>query len=125
MGVEQIGREIKENSMRKATFLTTMFGATLLFGIASATAQPTVEFQWTPEVERGVYSRVTRERIRTPPPAGFDVTVGAEVPAAVELYEVPADIEYAPVRRYRYTVHDDRVYVIDPGTRRVVRILRR
>ena len=111
--------------MRKATFLTTALGATLLFGIASANAQPTVEFQWTPEVERGVYSRVTRERVRTPPPAGFDIAIGAEVPAAVELYEVPADIEYAPVRRYRYTVHDDRVYVIDPSTRRVVRILRR
>ena len=38
---------------------------------------------------------------------------------------MPADIEYAPVRRYRYTVHSDRVYVIDPGTRRVVRIINR
>ena len=59
------------------------------------------------------------------PPAGFSVGVGAEVPANVELYEVPADIEYAPVRRYRYTVHENRVYVIDPGTRRVVRIINR
>jgi hypothetical protein len=111
--------------MRKSTFLSTMLGATLLFGIGPAVAQPTVEFQWTPEAERGVYSRVTRERIRTPPPAGFDVRVGAEVPAAVELYEVPDDIEYAPVRRYRYTVHEDRVYVVEPGTRRVIRIIRR
>jgi hypothetical protein len=110
--------------MRKSTFLTTLLGATLLFG-ASVMAQPAVEFQWTPEIEGNVYSRVTRERVRTPPPAGFDVRIGAEVPAGVELYEVPADIEYAPVRRYRYTVHEDRVYVIDPSSRRVVRILRR
>jgi Protein of unknown function (DUF1236) len=52
------------------------------------------------------------------------VTV-AEVPAGVELYDVPADIEYALVRRYRHTVHDDRVYMIDPGIRRVVRIINR
>jgi Protein of unknown function (DUF1236) len=111
--------------MSKSTLLSTVLGATLLFGIGSAAAQPTVEFQWTPETERGVYSRVTRERIRTPPRAGFNVTVGAEVPADVELYEMPADIEYAPVRRYRYTVHEERVYVIDPATRRVVRVISR
>jgi Protein of unknown function (DUF1236) len=111
--------------MSRASFLSTVLGAALLFGIGSAVAQPAVEFQWTPETERGVYSRVTRERVRTAPRAGFNVTVGAEVPADVELYDMPADIEYAPVRRYRYTVHEDRVYVIDPGTRRVVRIINR
>ena len=110
--------------MGKSTLLGTVLGATLLFS-ASAVAQPAVEFQWTPETDRGVYSRVTRERVRTAPRAGFNVTVGAEVPADVELYDMPADLEYAPVRRYRYTVHEDRVYVIDPGNRRVVRIINR
>src|SRR5919109_2249477 len=107
--------------MSRATFLSTVFGAALLFGVGSAVAQPAVEFQWTPETERGVYSRVTRERVRTAPRAGFNVTVGAEVPADVELYDMPADIEWAPVRRYRYTVYEDRVFVVDPTTRRVVR----
>jgi hypothetical protein len=112
--------------MRKTTTLLNLVaGAALLFSVSSPGAQPAVEFQWTPEVERGVYGRVTRERVRTAPPAGFSVTVGAEVPPAVELYEVPADIEYAPVRRYRYTVHEDRVFIVDPGTRKVIRIISR
>ena len=54
---------------------------------------------------------------------GFSATVGEEVPAAVELYEVPSDIEYPPVRRYRFTVRDDRLYIVDPDTRKVVRII--
>src|SRR5947209_4628191 len=100
-------------------------GTMLLLGIGPAAAQPAVEFEWTPEHERGVYSRVTRERVRTAPRAGFSVEVGAAVPEDVELYDMPADIEYAPVRRYRYTVHEDRVYVVDPSNRKVVRVIRR
>ena len=110
--------------MKKAACLGTALAAGIFLGAGSAAAQ-VVEFQWTPEHDRGVYSRVTRERVRVPPPAGFSVGVGAEVPADVEVYDIPADIEYAPVRRYRYTVHSDRVYVIDPGTRKVVRIINR
>ena len=72
---------------------------------------------------RGVYSRVTRERFRRAPRAGFNVEVGGAVPEDVELYDMPGDIEYAPVRRYRYTVHEDRVYVVDPSSRKVVRVI--
>ena len=110
--------------MRTRVTIGAVFGL-LLISAAPALPQAAVEFQWTPESERGVYSRVTRERVRTPPRAGFSVEVGAAVPDDVELYEMPADIEYAPVRRYRYTVHEDRVFVVDPGNRRVVRVIRR
>jgi hypothetical protein len=97
----------------------------LLWSAAPTFSQPAVEFEWTPEHERGVYNRVTRERVRTPPRAGFNVEVGAGVPEEVELYDMPADIEYAPARRYRYTVHEDRVYVVDPSSRKVVRVIRK
>ena len=104
--------------------LTAVAGATLAaLSVGSSLGQATAEFSWTPDIDRGFYGRVTRERIRTAPPTGFNVTVGAAVPAEVELYEVPADVEWAPVRRYRYTVHQDRVYVVDPGSRKVVRII--
>lgn len=103
--------------------LTAIAGAALALSVGSSPAQPTVEFSWTPEIDRGFYGRVTRERIRTAPPANFNIAVGADVPANVELYEVPADVEWAPVRRYRYTVYQDRVYVVDPGSRKVIRII--
>jgi hypothetical protein len=97
----------------------------MLVSVAPALAQPAVEFEWTPERERGVYSRVTRERVRRAPRADFNVEVGGAVPEDVELYDMPGDIEYAPVRRYRYTVHQDRVYVVEPGGRKVVRVIRK
>ena len=45
------------------------------------------------------------------------------VPADVELYEVPAAIEYAPVRRYRYVTHGNRLVFVEPGSRRIVRVI--
>ena len=109
--------------MRKIV-VTAVAGATLAaLSVGSSLGQATTEFTWSTDIDRGFYGRVTKERIRTAPPAGFNVTVGAVVPAEVELYEVPADVEWAPVRRYRYTVYQDRVYVVDPGSRKVVRII--
>lgn len=108
--------------MRKASLLSAVAGSMMLLTAASALAQ-VVEI--TPDEETEVYTTVTRERVRTPPPAGFNVTVGATVPADVELYPVPNTVRYAPYRQYRYTVMQDRVYIIDPGTRRVVRVINR
>jgi len=101
--------------------LSTGLLLVLLFGVGSSVAQPAVEFRWTSTIERGVYNRVTQEGVRTPP--RFSVTVGEKIPTAVELYDVPSDIEYAPLRRYRYTVRDDRLYIVGSDTRKVVRII--
>jgi hypothetical protein len=50
-----------------------------------------------------------------------EVRVGAVLPSSgVRYYEVPA--EYG-VRNYRYTVVNDRVVLVDPGTRRIVQIV--
>jgi hypothetical protein len=102
--------------------LTTAAGAAFLVSTGLAFAQAVVEF--TPEQEQEVYTTITRERIRTAPPAEFRARVGIEVPRSVELYEVPSSIEIAPVRRYRYMIIEDEVVLVDPGTRRVVRIIR-
>ncbi len=50
-----------------------------------------------------------------------EVRVGAVLPSSgVTYYEVPA--EYG-VRNYRYTVVNDRVVLVEPGTRRIVQIV--
>ena len=49
------------------------------------------------------------------------VTVGVVLPAdGIEYYQVPA--EYGAVR-YRYTIVNDQVVLVDPGTRKVVEIV--
>jgi hypothetical protein len=51
-----------------------------------------------------------------------EVRVGATLPeSGVTLYEVPA--EYG-VRGYRYTVVNDTPVLVEPGTRRIVQIVR-
>jgi hypothetical protein len=51
-----------------------------------------------------------------------EVRVGATLPASgVQYYEVPA--EYG-VSNYRYTVVNDTPVLVEPGTRRIVQIVR-
>jgi hypothetical protein len=51
-----------------------------------------------------------------------DLRVGAVLPSSgVQYYEVPA--EYG-VSQYRYTVVNDTPVLVDPGTRRVVQVIR-
>src|SRR5215211_9454576 len=51
-----------------------------------------------------------------------DLRVGAVLPSSgVTYYEVPA--EYG-VRNYRYTVVNDQVVLVDPGSHRIVQVVR-
>lgn len=109
--------------MMKATLIGATVATSLLVGTPGAFAQAVVEF--TPDQERTIYTTVTKERVRTAPPAGMRFSVGAEIPGTVELYDVPASVAVAPASRYRYTVWDDRVVLVDPGTRKVVKIIER
>lgn len=98
------------------------FGAALLFGAHAASAQ--VVWEVTPEQERGIYTTIYGSRtVGAGPSREFDVTVGAALPADVELYEVPAAVTYAPARQYRYVTVGNRVVFVEPGSRRVIRVI--
>lgn len=98
--------------------------AGLLLGSGLAYAQAVIEI--TPDQERVVYDGImTRSTVGVAPSADVRFVVGAEVPTNVELYDVPATVEVAPVRSYRYTTWGNRVVLVDPGTRRVIRIIER
>jgi hypothetical protein len=79
----------------------------------------------TPAQRTTIYRTVTRERMRAAPP-DVQVRLGARVPQAVELREIPsAVIEEVPtVRRYRYMVVNNEVVLVDPATSEVVEIIR-
>jgi len=109
--------------MRKAV-LSGVFGAAALLAAGAAFAQ-IVTWEITPEEERTVYTTIYRERgtVGAAPAREFDVSVGAVVPADVELYEVPPAVTYAPARQYRYVLHGNRVVFVEPGSRRVIRVI--
>jgi hypothetical protein len=66
---------------------------------------------------------VIREYVKTRPAAsielpGIELNIGSTVPDEVELYAIEeGDIDY------RYVVVDGRTVLVDPGTRKIVRVL--
>jgi hypothetical protein len=108
--------------MRKTTMLPAAL-ALSLFGAGSALAQGTIEI--TPEQETSVYTIITKEKVRKAPPADVTVSVGAVLPETVEVYEVPTTVEVPAVRKYRYTVVKDQVVLVDPTSRKVVKVIKK
>ena len=74
---------------------------------------------FAPEQRTRIKEYVVKERVA---PYRERVTVGARLPADVELRAVPSD--WGPsVSRYRYVYSGERVYFVEPGSREVVHAL--
>jgi hypothetical protein len=73
---------------------------------------------FAPEQRTHIREYVTRERV-APVTVRERISVGATLPADVELRAVPAD--WGPsVTRYRYVYYDNHVYFVEPSTRKVI-----
>ena len=87
---------------------------------AQALAQA-ISVEIAPEQRTRIKQYVVQEKVR-PVVVKERVTVGATLPADVELLSVPAD--WGPsVTKYRYVYHDNNVVLVEPSSRRVVRII--
>ena len=95
--------------------ITGTFAALISLAGSNAFAQ---EWDWTPDRERGFYERYST---RPDPRPGFSITLGGVVPNDVEIYDAP-EYDYAPARKYRYLTNQKKIYVVDPATRKVVRV---
>jgi Protein of unknown function (DUF1236) len=95
---------------------------------AAANAQDTVvttgtagaaTIQIEPEQRTRIKTYVTEHKVR-PIATREKIVVGGTVPSDVELVAVPSD--WGPsLTKYRYVYSGDRVILVDPGTRTVVR----
>ena len=73
---------------------------------------------FAPEQRTHIKEYVVRERV-APVIVREQIRVGATLPADVELRTVPAD--WGPsVTKYRYVYSDDRVYFVEPSSRKVI-----
>jgi hypothetical protein len=101
---------------------STAVGACFLFASHAAFAQAVLEIPADQETQ--VYTNIYGQRVVTQvTPDDFDLTVGAAVPDAVQVYEVPATVQYEPVRQYRYVTVGNRVVLVEPVSRKIVRVL--
>jgi hypothetical protein len=78
-----------------------------------------VGIDFSPEQRTVVREYVKRER---PVTIREQVTVGATLPEDVEIRSAPA--EWGPAAsKYRYVYSGDRVYFVEPSTRRVIQVV--
>jgi hypothetical protein len=95
---------------------TAAVAQTTVTTTTTGTAGTAVQIE--PQYRTKIKSYVTEHKIR-PVTTKERITVGARVPADVELEAVPSD--WGPsVTKYRYVYSGDRVMLVDPGTRTVV-----
>ncbi len=100
-------------------FMTGMAAAAVVLGGGLAMAQAVLEIE--PEQRTRIKEYVVQEHIR-PAPLHERVTVGATLPADVELATVPET--WGPsLRRYRYIYWDNHVVLVEPSSRKVVEII--
>jgi len=109
--------------MRKLILMSAIASLMATAAIAQTTVTTTTgagnaAFQIEPQYRTKIKSYVTEKRVR-PVTTREKIIVGGRVPADVELEAVPED--WGPsLTRYRYVYSNDRVMLVDPGTRSVV-----
>lgn len=93
--------------------LTAAAGGFLLLAGIGAAAADTVIIQ--PEQETVIREYVKKQPLASVTLPGVELNIGTALPDTVELREVP-DVQY------RYVVIDNRTVLVDPGTRKIIKV---
>ena len=96
-----------------------MIGATAVALVLGGQAfAQSVAVEIAPEQRTRIKEYVVKEKVK-PVTVKERISVGATLPADVELQSVPST--WGPsVSKYRYVYSDDHVYFVDPASRKVV-----
>jgi hypothetical protein len=95
---------------------------------APPTVVTTDPLMLSPVQRRVIYRTIVQQptvqrqvTVGAPPPV-VEYRVGARVPAAATLYQVPREVavEVPAVSNYRYMVVNDRAWLVDPATSEIV-----
>lgn len=88
-------------------------GLAIFAAVGAASAQTVVI---SPENETVIREYVTKKPLASISLPGVELNVGSTLPETVVVERIP-DLEY------EYVVVDDRTVLVEPGTRRIVRVL--
>jgi len=78
----------------------------------------------TRDQQRSIFMRVTRDQMTmAPQPSYWAPQIGADVPADIELYDMPRTIDAPTLRSARYTVINGEVVIVDKQSRRVLYVI--
>jgi hypothetical protein len=86
----------------------------------------TTSLQLSAAQKTSIFQSVTKDKVKSPPPANMQVSIGAQVPASIELYPLPANIvsEVPATKPYKYTVAQNQVVIVDPTNMKVVEVIK-
>ncbi|MER9585492.1 DUF1236 domain-containing protein [Mesorhizobium sp. M0276] len=84
----------------------------LLAGVGAVAAQDVVI---TPEQDTVVREYVKKQPLASVKVPGVELNVGTALPETVEVHEIPNV-------KYHYAVIDNRTVLVDPGTRKIVKV---
>jgi hypothetical protein len=99
--------------MMKMHLSTAAAGLLLLAGVGAAAAQDVVI---QPEQETVIREYVKKQPLASLKLPGVELNIGSTLPDTVELREVP-DV------KYRYVVVDNQTVLVDPDTRKIVKVI--
>ena len=94
--------------------ILTSFAGLLLFAAAGSVAAEDVIV--TPEQETVVREYVRKQPLASVKIPGVELNIGTALPDTVELRDVPNV-------KYRYVVVNGQTVLVDPGTRKIVKIV--
>jgi hypothetical protein len=116
-------RAARRKSMKKLILMTAAAALITTGALAQTTVTTTTgagraNVMIEPEARTRIKTYVTEKKIH-PIATKERIVVGATVPSDVELVAVPSD--WGPsLTKYRYVYSNDRVMLVDPGSRTVV-----
>jgi Protein of unknown function (DUF1236) len=80
----------------------------------------------TPAQRATIFTAITQQKEKIPPPPNFQPTIGADAPASIALYLLPqeATAVIPGGDLYKYTIVQNQVVLIDPVRMKVVDVIR-
>ncbi|MER9675322.1 DUF1236 domain-containing protein [Mesorhizobium sp. M0208] len=87
-------------------------GFLLLAGIGAAAAQDVII---EPQQETVIKEYVKKQPLASVKIPGVELNIGSPLPDTVELHEVPNV-------KYRYVIVDNRTVLVDPSTRKIIKV---
>jgi hypothetical protein len=110
----KLDRQPKEKSMK--LHLSSAFAGVLLIAGAGIAAADTVVIQ--PEQETVIREYVKKQPLASIDLPGIELNIGSSLPDTVELHSIEV-----PDVKYRYVVVGGRTVLVEPDTRRIVKII--
>ena len=92
----------------------------------SQIASPSPKVQLSAAQKAAIYKAVSKDKSKSAAPTNFQASIGAKVPASIELHALPAEAVATAqaASSYRYTMVNNQVVLIDPLNMEVVDIIR-